>query len=200
MVLYRIGEIVYKNQQNFIFESQGVGFSLNVPNNERFENNQRLKMYIFELKNDYYEVTYGFKDFKERLLFIDLISLNGIGPKVAFNILNIGWEKAAQLIALGNAEGLKQVPYLSPKNIRNIILELQEKWMRMLNLDKDKDKLTNVNHPSFNEIKDTLKMLGFKNNQINYAIAKINTNQEMEAMIEEAIKIMANYKNEQVNS
>ncbi|MGV2392439.1 UNVERIFIED_CONTAM: hypothetical protein O8I53_05340 [Campylobacter lari] len=90
MILYRIGEIVYKNNSNIIFESQGVGYSLLLPKNDRVEKEQKLKLYLYEIRNEYLQATYAFKDFKERLLFIDLIKISGIGPKVAFNILDIG--------------------------------------------------------------------------------------------------------------
>lgn len=109
MILYRIGEIIYKNKQNIIFESKGVGYSLIMPDSERIEQGQKMKLYLFEVRNDYYHATYAFKDFKERLLFIDLIGLSGIGPRVAFNMLNHGFERVAALIANGDSEALEEI-------------------------------------------------------------------------------------------
>lgn len=194
MILYRIGELIYKNNNNIVFESQGIGYSIIVPDIKRFENNTKMKLYIVELKNDYYQATYGFKDFKERLLFVDLIAINGVGPRVAFNILNNGWENASSLIALNNYEELVKIPYLNPKIAKNIIIELQDKWKKILNLtEKEIDK--NINNPNFNEIKETLKMLGFKNNQIEYALKQVKVSSNIEEMVESAIKIIANSKN-----
>lgn len=194
MILYRIGELIYKNNNNIVFESQGIGYSIIVPDIKRFENNTKMKLYIVELKNDYYQATYGFKDFKERLLFVDLIAINGVGPRVAFNILNNGWENASSLIALNNYEELVKIPYLNPKIAKNIIIELQDKWKKILNLtEKEIDK--NINNPNFNEIKETLKMLGFKNNQIEYALKQVKVSSNIEKMVESAIKIIANSKN-----
>ncbi|MGP1451274.1 MAG: Holliday junction branch migration protein RuvA [Metamycoplasmataceae bacterium] len=194
MILYRIGELIYKNNNNIVFESQGIGYSIIVPDIKRFENNTKMKLYIVELKNDYYQATYGFKDFKERLLFVDLIAINGVGPRVAFNILNNGWENTSSLIALNNYEELVKIPYLNPKIAKNIIIELQDKWKKILNLtEKEIDK--NINNPNFNEIKETLKMLGFKNNQIEYALKQVKVSSNIEEMVESAIKIIANSKN-----
>ncbi|WP_027120356.1 Holliday junction branch migration protein RuvA [Mycoplasmopsis lipofaciens] len=193
MILYRIGEIVYKNNSNLIFESQGVGYSLIVADNARFESKSKLKLYLYEIKNDYYQATYGFKDFKERLLFIDLISLNGVGPKVAFNILNQGWEKIALYISEGNFEALIETPYLNPKVARLIIAELQDKWTKMIDAKKTKEAVKNID--KFTEVKTTLKMLGFKTTQIDNALQKIKENNDVEIMIEEAIKLMSqNYE------
>ena len=189
MILYRIGELIYKNNNNIVFESQGIGYSIIVPDIKRFENNTKMKLYIVELKNDYYQATYGFKDFKERLLFVDLIAINGVGPRVAFNILNNGWENTSSLIALNNYEELVKIPYLNPKIAKNIIIELQDKWKKILNLtEKEIDK--NINNPNFNEIKETLKMLGFKNNQIEYALKQVKVSSNIEEMVESAIKII----------
>ncbi|WP_406618273.1 Holliday junction branch migration protein RuvA [Mycoplasmopsis lipophila] len=194
MILYRIGELIYKNNNNIVFESQGIGYSIIVPDIKRFENNTKMKLYIVELKNDYYQATYGFKDFKERLLFVDLIAINGVGPRVAFNILNNGWENTSSLIALNNYEELVKIPYLNPKIAKNIIIELQDKWKKILNLtEKEIDK--NINNPNFNEIKETLKMLGFKNNQIEYALKQVKVSSNIEEMVESAIKIIANSNN-----
>ncbi|MBZ4212826.1 Holliday junction branch migration protein RuvA [Mycoplasma sp. U97] len=189
MILYRIGEVIHKNNSNLIFESQGVGYSVIFPNHERINNNQKCKLYLFEIKNDYYWATYAFKDFKERLLFIDLISLNGIGSKAAFNILNQGFEKVSALIAQGNIEALVEIPYLNQKSARLICAELQQKWSKMIN-----PKVTeniNLSLGKLNEAKDTLKMLGFKTKQIDNALAQISTSANLEEMIEEAIKLMS---------
>lgn len=193
MILYRIGEIIYKNKSNIIFESQGVGYSFTMPNADRVEVNNKLKLYLYEIRNDYYQVTYAFKDFKERLLFMDLIALNGVGPKVAFNILNQGWEKVAAYISQANIDALVETPYLNPKVARLIVTEYQNKWSKILS----PDKTANISKASNKvlEAKETLKMLGFKSQQIDNALNKVAENNDVELMIEQAIKLMSpNYE------
>ncbi|CBH40455.1 Holliday junction branch migration protein RuvA [Mycoplasmopsis agalactiae] len=189
MILYRIGEIIHKHNSNIIFESQGIGYSLILPDPERVEIKQKCKLYLFEIKNEYQYATYAFKDFKERLLFVDLISLNGIGPRAAFNILNFGFEKVAALIAEGNAEALIEIPYLNPRMARLIVAELQAKWSKMIS-PKDAAKINETTN-ALSEVKETLKMLGFKTKQIDGALSKISSTDDVEKMIEEAIKLMS---------
>ncbi|UUM25753.1 Holliday junction branch migration protein RuvA [Mycoplasmopsis agalactiae] len=189
MILYRIGEIIHKHNSNIIFESQGIGYSLILPDPERVEIKQKCKLYLFEIKNEYQYATYAFKDFKERLLFVDLISLNGIGPRAAFNILNFGFEKVAALIAEGNAEALIEIPYLNPRMARLIVAELQAKWSKMIS-SKDAAKINETTN-TLSEVKETLKMLGFKTKQIDGALSKISSTDDVEKMIEEAIKLMS---------
>ncbi|EIN15030.1 Holliday junction DNA helicase ruvA [Mycoplasmopsis agalactiae 14628] len=189
MILYRIGEIIHKHNSNIIFESQGIGYSLILPDPDRVEIKQKCKLYLFEIKNEYQYATYAFKDFKERLLFADLISLNGIGPRAAFNILNFGFEKVAALIAEGNAEALIEIPYLNPRMARLIVAELQAKWSKMIS-PKDSAKINEATN-ALSEVKETLKMLGFKTKQIDGALSKISSTDDIEKMIEEAIKLMS---------
>ncbi|WP_027334649.1 Holliday junction branch migration protein RuvA [Mycoplasmopsis felifaucium] len=190
MILYRIGEIVYKNGSNLIFESQGVGYSLIMPDSNRVEVKQKLKLYLYEIKTEYHHSTYAFKDFKERLLFIDLIMLNGIGPKMAYNIVNQGFEKISALIALGQIESLIEVPYMNPRTAKLIVSELQDKWAKMINPKNTAETINTTNKLS--ETRETLKMLGFKAKQIDYALTNITITNDVEKMIEDAIKFMSN--------
>lgn len=185
MILYRIGEIIYKNNSNLIFESGGVGYSLIMPNPERVEVNKKFKLYLFKIKNDYYEATYAFKDFKERLLFIDLISLNGVGPKVAFNMINRGWEALASMLALSDLDGILKTPYLNPKVARLAIAELSDKWSKMMG----SKKATQISAASsvLEEARTTLKTLGFKSNQIDQALTNIPLSNDVEIIIQQAM-------------
>ncbi|WP_406617147.1 Holliday junction branch migration protein RuvA [Mycoplasmopsis adleri] len=189
MILYRIGEIMHKNGSNIIFESQSVGYTGLMPEADRVEKGQKLKLYFYEIKNDYYQATYLFRDFKERLLFIDLVSLNGVGPRIAFNVLNLGYEKAAALIAAGDFDSLLETPYMNPRNARLIIAELQDKWRKMINPKEVSETIVSTN--KINETKETLKMLGFKTKQIDLALTKLTSSNDVEAMVEEAIKIIS---------
>ncbi|TQC53969.1 Holliday junction branch migration protein RuvA [Mycoplasmopsis mucosicanis] len=188
MILYRVGEVIYKNNSNLIFESSGVGYSLIMPQPERVEAKMKLKLYLFDIKNDYYQATYAFKDFKERLLFIDLISLNGVGPKVAFNLLNQGWEKIASMISLGDVDGILKTPYLSPKIARLTIAELSDKWAKIINNKKASQVVAATN--VIEEARETLKTLGFKPKQIDEALNAIPTSNDVEVIIQQAMYVM----------
>lgn len=61
--------------------------------------------------------------------------------------------------------------------------------------DKNKNEEITKKSNIFNEAKETLKMLGFKKNQIDSALTKVTSTNDIEAMIEEAIKLMSvNYE------
>jgi Holliday junction DNA helicase RuvA len=71
---------------------------------------------------------YGFADAAERELFTHLLSVNGIGPKVALAV--VSGSPAAELrraIALGDAARFQAIPGIGKKTAERIVLELKEK-------------------------------------------------------------------------
>lgn len=195
MILYKIGEIMHINAQNIIFESKGDGYSLIVPNSGRFSNNQKVKLFIYEYKSDYSTQTYAFKDYMERVLFVDLISLTGIGPRIAMNLLDNDWEKIANYIALSDAESLSKIPYVQEKQAKLIVVNLQSKWNKILLKNKDITKSTNE-ISNINDVVSSLKIMGFKEKQINEAISKIDNKGNVEEMIQKSIELISKQMNE----
>ena len=71
---------------------------------------------------------YGFADASERELFVQLLSVNGVGPKVALAI--VSGSPAADLrraIALEDAARFQTIPGIGKKTAERIVLELKEK-------------------------------------------------------------------------
>ncbi|WNM16716.1 Holliday junction branch migration protein RuvA [Mesomycoplasma ovipneumoniae] len=215
MQIYQYGKIVSKNKNYLIIENQGSGYLLYVPRIDRFNTDENRKIYLYEYENDYSKITYGFASFRERILFEDLISIQGVGPKTAISVLNGGLQKAIDLIAANDWKGLAKIPYLSEKNAKQIVFEFHGKYKKFLENDKKQnqeniletdskevDKTDDLNdeilqnnsveEKTSSELEETLKMLGFKPNQINYALTKVEPNENFENLIEQAIKIISN--------
>ncbi len=185
MKVYQFGKIVYKAKNYIILETNFTGYMIYVSNVERFVENKNSKVFIYEHKNEYGESMYGFTSFKEKILFEDLISLNGIGPKTAIEMLNKDWKTIAKAISDGNSSYLSEFKYIGNKLSRQIIFEFQEKYTKLL-----EGVNVEVNISSKQEIIDTLKLLGFKTKEINSVINLIKEQNDTEAMVEEAIEII----------
>ncbi|MHA0272573.1 Holliday junction branch migration protein RuvA [Mycoplasma sp. 48589B] len=193
MKLYIFGEIVYKNKGSIILESRSEGYLMNVPNDSRFEVGQKAKIYLYTHRTDYTECTYGFKDFKERLLFMDLITVEKVGPKIAMILLDRGWEYIARLIANENYQELSSIQFISEKLANIICVQLSEKWSKIItNADNKKAEKLQTRE----ELNKTLQQLGFNKSQIDLALKKIKLSDDLDHMIEESIKLIANDGNE----
>ncbi|MGL5205273.1 MAG: Holliday junction branch migration protein RuvA [Metamycoplasmataceae bacterium] len=189
-MLYKLGKIVSIAKNYFLFESNYTGYVVYAPEIERFELDKFQKIFIYHHKNDYIDVYYGFKDFKERLFFEDLLSIQGIGPKTGISILNEGWKKALDLIVEGDWEKLAKMPHLGQRSARQLVFEFQSKYNALIT-----KKPANKNE---DDLIETLKTLGFNKNQIIHAIANINVNDSIENMIEQAIKVISNEQHKKI--
>jgi holliday junction DNA helicase RuvA len=71
---------------------------------------------------------YGFADASERELFVQLLSVNGVGPKVALSIVSGSpVDELRRAIALEDAARFQAIPGIGKKTAERIVLELKEK-------------------------------------------------------------------------
>ena len=199
MTIYKYGKIMHVNTNYLILDHNGNGELIYVPNIERFKKDEVRKVFISSIENEYSKTTYGFENFKELVLFEDLISLQGLGPKTAISILNEGWEKIINLIADGNKDELEKINYVSSRVANNIVSNYQSKYAKfvekLVNGEdwKAKNKVSNSYN---NQFEETMKMLGFKTQQIKYALEKIKINENIEQCVEDAIKLISQNQHE----
>ena len=193
MTLYKIGKIINIDKDYVIFENNDIGELIYVPNIDRFKKDEVRKIFISNIENEYSKTTYGFENFKELVLFEDLISLQGLGPKTAISILNEGWEKIINLIANGNKDELEKINYVSSRVANNIVSNYQSKYAKFVEkLVNGEDWKTKPKLNSYsNQFEETMKMLGFKTQQIKYALENIKITENIEQCVEDAIKLIA---------
>ncbi len=199
MTIYKYGKIMHVNTNYLILDHNGNGELIYVPNIERFKKDEVRKVFISSIENEYSKTTYGFENFKELVLFEDLISLQGLGPKTAISILNEGWEKIINLIADSNKDELEKINYVSSRVANNIVSNYQSKYAKfvekLVNGEdwKAKNKVSNSYN---NQFEETMKMLGFKTQQIKYALEKIKITENIEQCVEDAIKLISQNQHE----
>ncbi len=182
-MLYKLGKVASKTKSSLIFESNYTGYVVNVTNVDKFELDKFQKVFIYEYKNDYGRTYYGFKEFKERIFFEDLLSISGIGPKTAMSILGLNWKEVMEMISNGDYDSIAKIPYVGLRTARQIVFDFQKKYKTMLN-----NKLESKNKI---EVYKTLKNLGFNENQIDIATSKLKESDDIEQMIESAIEIIS---------
>ncbi|MBX4210191.2 MAG: hypothetical protein K4H23_03445 [Mollicutes bacterium PWAP] len=83
-------KIVSIGKSYVIYNSGNNGYIIYIANKEDFKIIKKMKMFIYEYKNEYLSTLYGFKTFKDRIFFDDLVKMPGIWPKTALNLLRDG--------------------------------------------------------------------------------------------------------------
>lgn len=131
MIAYLDGLVTYKDPTLVRLDLNGVGYEIFIPLStyERLPRLQeRIKLLThFHVREDA-QTLYGFYSSEEKVLFLKLIAISGIGPKMAITILS--GATPAQFknrIAAGDVKALTLIPGIGQKTARRIIVELREK-------------------------------------------------------------------------
>lgn len=200
MKIYLYGKIMHVNTNYLILDHNGEGELIYVADIKRFNKDDLRKIFIYDVVNEYKKTTYGFENFKELIIFEDLISLQGLGPKTAISLLNLGWENLIQLIANEDKDKLCEASYVSLRIANNIIFAYKQKYAKFLSKLSDEDllkiKSKNTGDSLREKFEYTMRMLGFKKQQISYALEKMSITENIEESVENAIKIIGMKQNE----
>lgn len=117
---------------------------------------------------------YGFPNRAERELFMSLLKVNGVGPKMALSILSGGRpEQIAEMIESGNAKALSGLPKVGKKTAEQIILTLQGKLVRA-------EPSKSFKSENQKQIQTALLSLGFKAPRVDEFLAELPKEIEVE--------------------
>ena len=130
---------------------------------------------------------YGFLSKDRRDLFIQLISVSGIGPRTAINLLsNVSVQNFKENIITEDIKSLSLIPGIGPKTAKRIVVEIKEK----ITTDSSSKRALDTSKINFNvdDIYTALSSLGYKKSQIDKSIKKLNESNSFEGNIEDVIK------------
>ena len=131
MIASITGTLVSRSPTEVVLDAHGIGYSVNIPLStyERLGQTQTtvtLLTYL-HVREDTLQL-YGFATEEERLLFRLLISVSGIGPKMAQGILSgISVVDLRNHIAKGNLSALTAIPGVGKKTAERLVIELRDK-------------------------------------------------------------------------
>jgi len=130
MFEYIKGSLIRKSTNEAVIDINGIGYSLEI-SLSTFEHlpelHQECHLWTYLYVREDAQRLYGFADETERELFLDLISVSGIGPKVGIGILSGGTvSEVKESILNEDVSALKRFPGIGSKTAKRIILELRE--------------------------------------------------------------------------
>lgn len=131
MIDFIDGRLVVKSPTYVVIETSGIGYgfivSLNTFSNLPEEGNL-TRLFSYTIIKDEKPQLFGFINEEERKLFIDLISITGIGPKIALRILSeIPPMVLSGIIQNADVSSLSKIKGIGEKTAKRIILELSGK-------------------------------------------------------------------------
>ncbi len=201
---YLEGNFVEKRRQYLILDVGGIGYKLFVPlhiNQDPFDLFSKIKLYIYMQQTEETINLYGFLDKKERDFFEKLISISGIGPKLAIKILSsVSYVTMVEMILLEDKEGLKKIQGLGPKTAIKVLVDLKDKLKDFpIYLDVSSKASTGSTRQLefIIELKQALGTLGYKDFEIIKVIDLLSKEKkltDLETSIKAALLILSPLK------
>jgi len=201
MIAMLSGKIAYKGISHVVVDAQGVGYRVFIPLTTFYalpETDQAITLHIHtSVKEDAIHL-FGFYTREERELFQLMISVSGIGPKVALNILSgISSAELLEAISAGNLTRLMAIPGIGRKMAERLILELKEKVMKKMAADAipAADAKQKQAEMMREDALSALMNLGYKAGAARDALEKaardLKEEPAMDQLLKKALKILA---------
>ena len=131
MIAHLSGTLLSKQATTVIVDVSGVGYEINIPLSTFYDledlgSTVQLRIYT-HVREDAIQL-YGFKTARERELFLKVISVTGIGPKLGITLLSgMSADEMIASIRTNNLARLTLIPGVGRKTAERLILELREK-------------------------------------------------------------------------
>jgi len=187
------GNVWMAEADRLVLDVGGVGYLLHVPVSSmaKIRQGEETVLHTHLIMREDDLSLYGFLTRDEKELFLQLLSVTGIGPKAALSILSaFSVSKIKTAIVCEDVSQLTEVPGIGGKTAKRIILELKEKI-------KDVDiKAGTEDLGSFipaNDTLETLLALGFSRYEARDALTRAEKRglSSMEDQLKEALRLLA---------
>ena len=159
MIGYLKGKIIYQCSNYIILEVNNIGYKIFISSATSYKLQATSSFWIYhQIKEDKNDL-YGFKSQDELAFFENLLKVNGVGPKMASNILSkVDVFKIKQAIGRGDIKLLTAIGGVGKKIASKIVVELKNKISA--------DDSIDLNDSITEEVIEALKQLGYKQSEI----------------------------------
>jgi holliday junction DNA helicase RuvA len=136
MIAFLSGVLLTKTPHRVVVDNNGIGYEIFVPLSTFYtlpDTQEKVSLHIYTHVREDAITLFGFRTPREKQIFTLLISVSGIGPKLATNVLSgIGPDELLQAMARGDAARMQSIPGVGKKTSERIALELKEKALKLL--------------------------------------------------------------------
>jgi Holliday junction DNA helicase RuvA len=189
------GRLIFKQAPQIVLECGGVGYELEMPMSTFLdlpETGADLFLYTHLLVREDAQILYGFATNDERLLFRTLLKVNRVGAKMALGVLSaMTANDFRRCVEYEDTTTLSKIPGVGKKTAERLIIEMRDRIDKVLPAAAGAAPLS-AEASARSEASDALVSLGYKPNEVNKLIAKLDTdNLSAEDIIRQALKQVA---------
>lgn len=193
MISYIKGDVKAISEEGFVIENNNIGYFINstLTSLSNIQINNEYKIYTsMQVREDDISI-YGFYSKEELEMFLLLISVSSIGPKIALGMLSsISSDEIKLAIVNNDIDKLTKAKGIGKKTASRIILELVDKVKKMALPDASKiEQVSPVENDNLGVARDALKNLGYMENDIARVLNELmDADLSLEALIKESLK------------
>jgi len=193
LIAYLRGVLISKQPHSVVIDTGGVGYIASIPISTYLrigEERETVELFIYTHLTDSSLSLFGFSTTGERDLFLKLIAISGIGPKMALNVLSgMGPTELEEAVRQNDVARISLIPGIGKKTALRIAMELQEK------IEK-KEKLLDVKSSQEREdIISALVNLGFRRKEVeavaDAALKSLGASAGFDKLLRESLKKLA---------
>lgn len=198
MIGYLDGKLKHKSPDYLIIDVNGVGYCVHVPLSTFYDMpavGETISLNIHtHVREDMLQL-YGFRTLAEKEMFLHLIAINGVGPRLAIGILSgITPDGLRAAVLQQDHRRLKNIPGIGKKIAERIALELRDK----LKIKPAKEELIAPSAGAqdvFSDAYSALLNLGYRASEIDKSLKrvqqKLGDTPALESLLKEALRVLA---------
>ncbi len=190
-MIYRLSGIILEKDTNMVvIDTGGVSYEASV-SLATYSSiggiGEKCELYTHMAVREDGIYLYGFSSKEEKRLFLHLISVSSIGPKMAVKILGgIGIESLISAISSSDHQMLAAIPGIGKKTAERIVVELKDKF--------DSENTEFVKGDIREEVVGALINLGYKTPESRKAVEKANPDDDFETILKNALQLLSGKK------
>ncbi len=193
MIAYLKGTLLQKTPGHVVVETGGVGYAVAMPVSsfaEIGEPGGTVEVFIHTHLSDDALALYGFLSREEKDMFLKLIGISGIGPKLAMNVLSgIAPADLEEAVRSSDLARISLVPGIGKKTALRITMELQDK------LEKKEKLLSAKGSPEKEDLLSALQNMGFRRKEaeraVDQTVAANKPGTDFEKLLRDSLKRLA---------
>jgi Holliday junction DNA helicase RuvA len=191
MIATLSGIVHEKLADTVVLEVQGVGYGIYATTEDygKMTVGKAAKVYVYEHIREQSHDLFGFLSRDTKNLFEQLLEVNGVGPKMALNMLSIGSPTGVrQAIASGDVKFIQQAPGVGKRVAERVVVDLKDKVglagvdLESTGMLQSEDKLMK------DEAVEALVALGYSTSDAVTALRKVDKKLPAEDRIKQALK------------
>lgn len=194
MIAFVRGKFVYKSPAVVHVDVNGVGYEVQISLNTytKIQSLDAGSLYtLLQIKEDSHTL-YGFFDMAEKNIFVQLVSVNGVGSSTARMMLSaMQPEELAQAIVKGDTHQLEKIKGIGKKSAERIVLELRDKMHKNVG---ETNSSAFIHNTLEQDALNALVALGIARNMAENAVKKATSSapstENLETLIKKALQLI----------